>query len=74
MPQGYFQLAHLPLPAQGNQPGRQHHSSFSGCWPGWAVPAPATTETATHRNTGARCYRMQRGFLGGGKRFFAFLF
>ncbi len=52
-----FRFALLPLPAQGNQPGRLHHSSSLGCMPGWAVPAPArlqrrSPERRADRNTG----------------------
>jgi hypothetical protein len=58
---GILPARSLATPGTG-EPARQAASSgLLGCWPGWAVPAPATTEPATYRNTGARCYRMQRG-------------
>jgi hypothetical protein len=44
----YFRLAHLSLPAQGNQPGRLHQSSLSRmlAWMGGSCACPLT-ETLT---------------------------
>ncbi len=56
----YFRLAHLPLPAQENQPDRLHHSSLLGCLPGWAVPAPTRLRRPL---TGATC-QQERGKHG----------
>ena len=37
----YFRLTRLPLPAQGNQPGKQHPSNFERMHSGMEAPAPA---------------------------------
>ena len=53
-----FRLAHLPLPAQGNQPGKQHPSNFVRMHSGMEAPAPARSRDARwsspcrNRNTG----------------------
>lgn len=62
-----------PLRRHGVTASRASRNIQAPTVAGWqwlaAVPAPATTEPATHKITGARCYRMQRGIFreGGGR-------
>ncbi len=42
----YSRLAHLPLPAQGNQPGKQHPSNFERMHSGMEAPAPTRSRDA----------------------------
>ena len=60
----YFRLAYLPLPAQGNQPGRLHQSSLlrMHAWMGGpcACPLAEMLARAARAGTGSRAARMRR--------------
>jgi hypothetical protein len=63
MPQGCFRLAHLPLLAQGNQPGRLHHPACRNAGldgRSCACPLTETLAEAARAGSGSWAARMRR--------------